>query len=263
MPFSSRKCRFPWPSVVAAIIFPHTKWLPKITDYRDTAALISASASADEFFCSDVSTRITLQVFFKELLDGIYNQGALTLPCQAGMCCNRSTGSSGRLRYSLRRGWSGVTGGGCFTCSSGLCLADSLTGRGVVTVTSWAWHLHWLVWLHVELCTLWRCDGLAPAARQYCRRVWFGLNDGWRGFFQQWRDVLLDSSSSSRRLLWWRQIVDGFFSRLTFALWTIGLHWKKTKNGNTEETHYDAILPYCNRINFRVRFNFAYLDFLA
>ena len=38
--FSSRKCRFPWPSLVAAIIFPHTKWLPKITDYRDTAALI-------------------------------------------------------------------------------------------------------------------------------------------------------------------------------------------------------------------------------
>ena len=25
---------------MAAIIFPHTKWLPKITDYRDTAALI-------------------------------------------------------------------------------------------------------------------------------------------------------------------------------------------------------------------------------
>ena len=38
---SSRKCRFPRPSLVAAIIFPHTKWLPKITDYRDTAALIS------------------------------------------------------------------------------------------------------------------------------------------------------------------------------------------------------------------------------
>ena len=32
-------CRFPRPSLVAAIIFPHTKWLPKITDYRDTAAL--------------------------------------------------------------------------------------------------------------------------------------------------------------------------------------------------------------------------------
>ena len=37
--FSSRKCHFPRPSLVAAIIFPHTKWLPKITDYRDTAAL--------------------------------------------------------------------------------------------------------------------------------------------------------------------------------------------------------------------------------
>ena len=30
---------FPRPCLVAAIIFPHTKWLPKITDYRDTAAL--------------------------------------------------------------------------------------------------------------------------------------------------------------------------------------------------------------------------------
>ena len=39
--FSSRKCRFPRPSLVAAIIFPHKKWLPKITDYRDTAALIN------------------------------------------------------------------------------------------------------------------------------------------------------------------------------------------------------------------------------
>ena len=39
MAFSSSNCRFPRPSLVAAIIFPHTKWLPKITDYRDTAAL--------------------------------------------------------------------------------------------------------------------------------------------------------------------------------------------------------------------------------
>ena len=39
MSFSSRKCCFPRPSLVAAIIFPHTKWLPKITDYHDTAAL--------------------------------------------------------------------------------------------------------------------------------------------------------------------------------------------------------------------------------
>ena len=31
---------FSRPCLVAAIIFPHTKWLPKITDYRDTAALI-------------------------------------------------------------------------------------------------------------------------------------------------------------------------------------------------------------------------------
>ena len=30
---------FPRPSLVAAILFPHTKWLQKITDYRDTAAL--------------------------------------------------------------------------------------------------------------------------------------------------------------------------------------------------------------------------------
>ena len=42
----SCKCRFPpenvvlpQPSLAASIIFPHTKWLPKITDYRDTAAL--------------------------------------------------------------------------------------------------------------------------------------------------------------------------------------------------------------------------------
>ena len=41
MSFSSRKCCFPRPSLVAAIIFPHAKWLPKITDYRDTAALIT------------------------------------------------------------------------------------------------------------------------------------------------------------------------------------------------------------------------------
>ena len=39
MSFSSSNCRFPRPCLVAAIIFPHTKWLPKITDYRDTAAL--------------------------------------------------------------------------------------------------------------------------------------------------------------------------------------------------------------------------------
>ena len=34
-----RHCRFPRPCLVPAIIFPHTKWLPKITNYRDTAAL--------------------------------------------------------------------------------------------------------------------------------------------------------------------------------------------------------------------------------
>ena len=39
MSFSSSNRRFPRPCLVAAIIFPHTKWLPKITDYRDTAAL--------------------------------------------------------------------------------------------------------------------------------------------------------------------------------------------------------------------------------
>ena len=32
----SSKYHFPRPCLVAAIIFPHTKWLPKITDYRDT-----------------------------------------------------------------------------------------------------------------------------------------------------------------------------------------------------------------------------------
>ena len=37
--FSSSNCRFPRPCRVAAIIFPHTKWLPKIIDYRDSAAL--------------------------------------------------------------------------------------------------------------------------------------------------------------------------------------------------------------------------------
>ena len=36
----SSKCRFPRLYPVAAIIFPHTKWLPKITDYRDTAASV-------------------------------------------------------------------------------------------------------------------------------------------------------------------------------------------------------------------------------
>ena len=39
MSFSWRKCCFSRPSLVAASIFPHTKWLPKITVYRDTAAL--------------------------------------------------------------------------------------------------------------------------------------------------------------------------------------------------------------------------------
>ena len=41
-PAESNNCRFPRPGLVAAIIFPHTKWLPKITDYRDTAALRGA-----------------------------------------------------------------------------------------------------------------------------------------------------------------------------------------------------------------------------
>ena len=39
MSFSLSNCRFPQPCLVAAIIFPHTKWLPNVTDYRDTAAL--------------------------------------------------------------------------------------------------------------------------------------------------------------------------------------------------------------------------------
>ena len=48
----SRKCRFPRvnsrfprPCLVAAIIFPHTKWLPKITAYRDTVALMDTPYS--------------------------------------------------------------------------------------------------------------------------------------------------------------------------------------------------------------------------
>ena len=44
----SSKYRFPRPYLVAAIIFPHTKWLPKITDYRDTAALIPAKSAESQ-----------------------------------------------------------------------------------------------------------------------------------------------------------------------------------------------------------------------
>ena len=44
----SSKCRFPRLCLAAAIIFPHTKWLPKITDYHDTAALsMSGQDSTD------------------------------------------------------------------------------------------------------------------------------------------------------------------------------------------------------------------------
>ena len=39
MSFSSIYCRFLRPCLVAALFSP-TKWLPKITEYRDTAALI-------------------------------------------------------------------------------------------------------------------------------------------------------------------------------------------------------------------------------
>ena len=39
-PAESSNCRFLQPCLVAAINFPHTKWLPKLTDYRDTAALM-------------------------------------------------------------------------------------------------------------------------------------------------------------------------------------------------------------------------------
>ena len=38
--FSSSNCRIPGHCLVAAIIFPHTKWPPKITGYRDTPALM-------------------------------------------------------------------------------------------------------------------------------------------------------------------------------------------------------------------------------
>ena len=37
--FSSINSRFPRPGLVAAVIFPHAKWLPKTTDDRDAAAL--------------------------------------------------------------------------------------------------------------------------------------------------------------------------------------------------------------------------------
>ena len=55
-PAESSKCRFPGVIVVfcgraclvTAIIFPHTKSLPKITDYRDTAALKSTEAAKNE-----------------------------------------------------------------------------------------------------------------------------------------------------------------------------------------------------------------------
>ena len=39
-PAESSNCRFPRPCLVAAIIFPHSKWLSKMTDYRDTAATL-------------------------------------------------------------------------------------------------------------------------------------------------------------------------------------------------------------------------------
>ena len=54
MSFFSRKCRFPRPSLVAAI-FPHTKWLPKITDYRDTAALILNECCNSKIGCINIS----------------------------------------------------------------------------------------------------------------------------------------------------------------------------------------------------------------
>ena len=41
----SSKCCFLRSCLVAAIIFPHTKWLTKITDYRETAALKQYSLS--------------------------------------------------------------------------------------------------------------------------------------------------------------------------------------------------------------------------
>ena len=63
----SRKCRFPRGTVVfrglalwLPIIFPHTKWLPKITDYRDTAALNWAGKS-QQTWCG----LLTRPAFFK------------------------------------------------------------------------------------------------------------------------------------------------------------------------------------------------------
>ena len=37
--FPPSNCCFPWPCLAATHIFSHTTWLPKITDYRDTATV--------------------------------------------------------------------------------------------------------------------------------------------------------------------------------------------------------------------------------
>ena len=52
---------FPRSFLVAAIIFPHTKWLKKITDYRDTPALIggaTTSGSANRRFTRRADRRL-------------------------------------------------------------------------------------------------------------------------------------------------------------------------------------------------------------
>ena len=50
---SNPHCCFLRPCLVAAIIFPHTKWLPKITNYCDTAAL--KEAKPDKCHCLTVA----------------------------------------------------------------------------------------------------------------------------------------------------------------------------------------------------------------
>ena len=65
MSFSSSNCRFPRPSLVAAIIFPHTKWLPKIIDYRDPAALIAIDRNGFRRMKEEGrSTKFCLRFFF-------------------------------------------------------------------------------------------------------------------------------------------------------------------------------------------------------
>ena len=71
----SSKCRFSrsyvnLPCLVAAIIFPHTKWLSKITDYRDTAALSDQSTVQEKLavMTGGFLTRFLRNKWFSEAL---------------------------------------------------------------------------------------------------------------------------------------------------------------------------------------------------